>query len=94
MNKIIDKLLSKRIDSILNTIQSKITWGMESNAPRGLSLDELRIWTRVEYDTQRQIYYIIEEFKSKPIESVEAEMYRLQKHTDKYIEKNRQLKPL
>lgn len=65
MNKILDKILKRKIDAAINHMQAKISWGLPDNSPKGMSLDELRIWTRSRYETQHQIVQVLEELKWK-----------------------------
>lgn len=65
MNKILNRLLKKKIDAAINHIQSKISWGLPDNSPKGLTLDELRMWTRSRYETQTQIFQLLEDLKWK-----------------------------
>lgn len=65
MNRILNRILKKKMNATINHVQAKIGYGLPMNPPEGLTLDELRIWNRGFFQAQEQVFITLERLKWK-----------------------------
>jgi hypothetical protein len=65
MTRILDRLLKKRLNSSLNRIQAKLSWGLPIDFPQGLNDKEKDMYSYCMRTVQMEVYNAIEDLKSK-----------------------------